>query len=54
MDRIKHQSGAIEYVPGKKEKDSKEKYKTVKKAADLTDTQVKELVYKLAKLNKII
>ena len=48
MKRIKHPSGAYEFVPDEKEQASKDKYKG-KKAKDLTDAQIKELVYELAK-----
>ncbi len=42
-------SGAIEYRDTEEEKESKDKFKDKKKASDLTDTDVREIVFKLAK-----
>lgn len=53
MKKIIHKTGAIEFVSDKKEQEFKDKYKD-KKPADLTDKQVKELVYKLAKRANLI
>ncbi len=49
MDRIILPGGAIEYRDTPDEKASKEKYKTKKKPSDLTDAQVKELTFELAR-----
>ncbi len=49
MKKIKLPSGAIEYVDTAEEKESKKKYRTKKKPSDLTDAQVKELVFALAR-----
>ncbi len=49
MKKTTLKSGAIEYLPTEEEKTSKEKYKAAKKASDLTDSDLKDLVYKLAK-----
>jgi len=55
MERIKHNSGAIEYIPSEDEKKFKDKYKDKKKGSDLTDAQTKELVYEtLESFNLII
>ena len=49
MKRTIVPGGAIEYIPTDEEKTSKKKYKARKKASDLTDADLKELVYALAK-----
>jgi len=54
MKKIIHPSGAIEYVDTQEEKESKEKYKTKKKGSDLTDSEVRNLVYLLAKKENLI
>ena len=47
------QSGALENVPTKEEKDLKDKYKG-KKAKDLSTADIQELVLEIAKLLKIL
>ena len=54
MNRNILKSGAIEYVATEEEKASKEKHKTKKSGKDLTDAQVKDLVYQLAKKANLI
>ncbi len=51
---IKHANGAVEIVDTPDEKQSKNKLKTRKKAADLTDAEVKELVFEIAKKLNLI
>lgn len=53
MKKITYKSGAVEYVPDESEQKIKDKYQG-KKAKDLTDSQVKELVYELAKRANLI
>lgn len=53
-ERIEYSSGAVEYIDTAEEKQSKEKHKAKKKAADLTDAEVKELVFKIAKKLNLI
>lgn len=52
--KVKHLSGAVEIVDTPQEKQSKDKLKTRKKASDLTDAEVKELVFELAKKFNLI
>lgn len=52
--KVKHPSGAVEIVDTPEEKQSKNKLKTRKKAADLTDADVKELVFEIAKKLNLI
>ena len=54
MDKITLPGGAIEYRDTADEKASKEKYKAKKKAADLTNKDMQELIYKLAKLANLL
>jgi len=54
MKTIIHNSGAIERVDDENEEKSKEKYKTKKKGSDLTDAQIKDLVFELAKRANLI
>ena len=49
MKRIVLPNGAIEYRDTAEEMESKENLKAKKKASDLTDTDAKELIFKLAK-----
>ncbi len=49
MKKIVIKGGAIEYIPTEEELVSKDKFKAKKKASDLTDSDIKELVFKLAK-----
>lgn len=49
-----HSSGAVEKIDTVQEKQSKEKLKTRKKASDLTDAEIKELVFELAKKFNLI
>lgn len=52
--KIIHPSGAIELIDTPQERQSKEKLKTAKKATDLSDAEVKELVFELAKKFNLI
>ena len=54
MKKIILPNGAIEYVDTEEEKESKKKFKAKKKASDLTDIDIKELVFKLAKKANIL
>jgi hypothetical protein len=59
MARFKHKTGAIEYnskvEPSVAMADAKKKRGIkAKKPSDLTDVQVKKLVYELAKINNLI
>jgi hypothetical protein len=47
-------NGGIEYTKSDEETTSKDKLKAVKKPSDLKDSDVKELVYLLAKKNNLI
>ncbi len=47
-------SGAVEIVDTPEEIQSKDKLKTKKKASDLTDAQVKELIFEIAKKLNLI
>jgi len=47
-------SGGLEFIPDAKEKESKDKLKTKKKGSDLSDAQVKELVFELARRANLI
>ena len=53
MDRIKLPNGGIEYRQSKKDKEIRDNHKG-KKAGDLSSSDVKELVYELAKRAGII
>lgn len=52
--KINLPGGAIEIVDTPEEKQSKDKLKTRKKASDLTDTEIKELVFEIAKKLNLI
>lgn len=52
--KINLPSGAVEIVDTPEEKQSKNKHKTKKKASDLTDAEVKELVFQIAKKLNLI
>lgn len=54
MKTITHKSGATEKVADDNELASKDKYKEKKKASDLSGSDVKELVYEMAKLHNLI
>ena len=54
MRKIKHTSGAIEIVLTEEEIQLKDKLKAKKKAADLTDTDIKDLIWHLAKEAKLL
>lgn len=47
--KITNPSGAIEIIDTAEEKQSKEKFKAIKKAEDLTNKEIGELVYEIAK-----
>ena len=49
MKKTITKGGAIELIETAEEKAGKDKYKAVKKAADLSSSQMKDLVYVLAK-----
>ena len=48
-ERIIKQNGAIEFVPTKEEKESRDKHAGKKKAADFTQNEINELVVAIAK-----
>jgi len=52
-DKIFHRSGAIEQVETDGEKSLRRKLKNKKRAADLTDDEVREIVFELAKQAKL-
>ena len=61
MLKTQHQSGAIEYIQAEDEKDAnekvkatKEKLKNAKKGSDLSNADIADLVYAIAKHLKII
>jgi len=54
MEKRQLQSGAYEYSDTVEEKDSKKKYKAKKKSADLSNKDLQELVYALAKRANLI
>lgn len=49
MRKITLPNGAIQWIDTEEEKTSKKKYKAKKKPADLTNKDLQELVYELAK-----
>ncbi len=53
-EKITYPNGTIEYIDTAKEKQSKEKLKTKKKASDLTDIEAKELIFEIAKKLNLI
>jgi len=53
MRKIIHTT-AIEFIDTDEEEKSKDKYKTKKKGSDLTDAQIKDLVFELAKRANLI
>jgi len=54
MKTIRSQSGAIENLPDEEELASRDKYKTKKKGSDLSDADIKDLVFQLAKRGNLI
>ena len=54
MKRVELPSGSYEYIDSPEEKLIKSKVKDKKAANDLTDTQVKDLVYIMAKKQGLI
>ena len=54
MKKITYPNGTIEWISNEQEKASKDKYETINKGSDLTDAQVKDLVYELAKKENLI
>lgn len=53
-EKITYPNGTIEIIDTPEEKQSKDKLKMRKKASDLTDTEIKELVFEIAKKLNLI
>jgi hypothetical protein len=54
MKKVTLSGGGLEYVHSDEDKQVKENLKAVKKASDLKDSDVKNLVYQLAKQANLI